>query len=464
MHLRIQTRLQIRDSLHGVSICTSSPGLFPNCRIISFSKDSRKRLSGSLVDLEDDCIKLSLSQQVQITVETYPHYCGTDWTQVYTAPGCANKDLQNNVADCIRKLLYRVNPMEKSVTINVTEMREGHNYNLRLCHAKGYTCASTGPLTVIKKEDTIKSTTLSYSRLVPCLCIEGWSAVLDAHRVRVCPFRQHVEELWTGITFDPIEATLSWQPSCPVTARITLCQKQKYGDCIDLPHTSHNVTRQKVKYTDVESHPQLCMKFSMNSEDWIRCPFDDRRFTAWEMSRHPEGAVLLSSPGPGIFSVESCEVESVVPPRACQFTQNYTVKVEKLASVKVPLPTELCHRAFCLQVRRQDVRYSTTLVHCFDPILQTDLITSVNPTWIIVPAGVLLALVILTSLMLYIWLTVHQRRTQTQGIGLCSYEKQKDCARECVVAALHCKSTPLEGIFVNSPQNRNNEKANLLSD
>uniref|UniRef100_A0AAV2ITV8 Interleukin-17 receptor C/E N-terminal domain-containing protein n=1 Tax=Knipowitschia caucasica TaxID=637954 RepID=A0AAV2ITV8_KNICA len=450
MYLRIQTRLQLSDSIKGVSICTSSPGLFPNCRIISFSRDSRKRLSSSQVDIENDCTKLSVEQEVHVTLETFPSYCGANWTQAYTAPGCTKKDLRRHVPDCITgKLLYKLNAEEKSLTVNVTEMREDHTYNLRLCHDKGYVCMSAGPLTVIKKEDPIKSATLSYAKVVPCLCIEGWSNVLDAHRVRVCPFRQHVEELWTGITFDPTEVSLSWHPQCPLTARVTLCQKQEQNDCIDIPHTSHNVSKQKVKFVGVESHPQLCLKFSVEAEDWIRCPFDNRIFTVWEVSRNDKGDVVLFSPAPGIFSVDLCDLESVLPSQTCLSTQGFTVEVEKMASVEVPLPTEILPQTFCLQVRRKDLRYSTTHVHCFDQNSKTSF-----PTWIIASAGVLLALVILTMLVLHIWLTVHQKMMVKSKDSPCLYEAHKDVPPVCVVSAPE----------PDSATNNNNEKVNLLSD
>lgn len=464
LHLRIQIRFLLRDAIHGVSICTSSPGLIPNCRIINFNKDSIQKLSGSLVEIENDCTKVSPSQEVQITAETVPSYCGIDWTGIYTAPGCTNGDLQNHVPDCITgKLSYKVNPEKKSLTVNVSEMRKGHNYNLRLCHAMGNICLDAGPLRVLKKEDPIKSVTLSYSRPVPCLCIEGWSAVLDARRVQVCPFRQHVDELWTGISFDSIEASLSWQSLCPVTARVALCQKQEEGDCIDLPLTSHNVTRQKVKFIGVESHPLLCMKFSINTEDWLRCPFAEGRFTAWEVgvSRLPEG-VMLSSLTPGIFSVELCEVKSAVPPRTCQSKENHNVTVEKQASVEIHMPTEVLQSTFCLQVKRLDMTYAATVVHCFDP---TDPHISPNLTWIIVPVCVVLALIILTTLALHIWLTVHQRTIQKRKIDPCPYEKQKDFAAGHTVSAFHGESTPLGEVLVpDSPQSGNNEKTNLLRD
>lgn len=101
--------------------------------------------------------------------------------------------------------------------------------------------------------------------------MQGWSAVVDAPRVQVCPFkdrklpRSHLcvgegtdksckdcctrpglEELWSGITFDPLEEALLWEPACPVTAEAGLCEKREDGTCADLPHSSQIVSRGKV--------------------------------------------------------------------------------------------------------------------------------------------------------------------------------------------------------------------------
>lgn len=160
----------------------------------------------------------------------------------------------------------------------------------------------------IKKEETKKRVVFPYSRPLPCLCIEvtlqppvlvlstyelshlfnglnfidslkissqGWSALVDAPRVQVCPFKDReslisiyylktdtasleeivtsadcdagLEELWFGVTFDPLEQTLSWEPACPVTAALALCQKTENGVCVALPQTSQNVSREKVE-------------------------------------------------------------------------------------------------------------------------------------------------------------------------------------------------------------------------
>lgn len=61
------------------------------------------------------------------------------------------------------------------------------------------------------------------------------------------PLHAGLEELWFGATFDPVEKILSWEPVCPVTAVVTLCQKKEEGVCVDLPHASQNVSRGKVQ-------------------------------------------------------------------------------------------------------------------------------------------------------------------------------------------------------------------------
>lgn len=464
LYLRIQSRMQLTDSIHGVSICTTSPGMMEACRVISFTKASRERLSGSQVEVENDCTGISPSQGVQITVKTVPDYCGNNWSGFYSAPGCKNEDFQKHVPECITgRLSYKVNPEKKELSINVTENLEGHNYIIRLCHAKDLICVGTSnrDMRVIKKEDPIKSATLPYSRPLPCLCIEGWCAVTDALRVQVCPFKERVEELWFGITFDPIEASLSWQPACPVTAVITLCQKEEDGNCTDLPQTSHNVSRQKIKFTGVEPHPQLCMKFSAGYQSWIRCPF--AKGPVWELavSREPKGVKLLSGTT-GTFAVELCE-KSAESSLSCHTTD--TVHVEKHTTVGINIPAELFKGSFCLQVKRVDVRYAPTLIHCFEqPKVFLVSRTSFNVTWIIVLAGVVLAASIIVTLVMHVCLTVYQKRIQKREEGPSFPEKQKDCTLDSMVPALQTEGVHHGGVFVpDSPHCRSNEKANLLS-
>lgn len=470
LHLSVKTELQLTESIHGVSICTVSAGMMENCRNVSFTRASRERMSGLQVEVENDCTEISPNQEVKVMVKTVPSYCGLTWTGNYKAPGCITEDWRRRVPECITgRLSYDVDPQKRELRVSVSDMLEDHNYHLRLCR-KDFICIGTGANTLIKKEEPVKSTALSYARPLPCLCIEGWSAVTDAPRVQVCPFKDRLEELWFGITFDPLEETLAWEPACPVAAVVTLCQRREEGACLDLPEASQNVSRRKIAFTGVDPHPQLCMKFTIGSQSWIRCPFADGGFQAWEVVvTRAQGRedVKVSSKITDTFSVQLC-VKSEGS-TACQLTEARTVHVKKHNAVDLNLAGELCNS--CLQVTRLGVKFAATVTHCLEqcnpssdvrPVMASQ--ASMDLTWVIVPAGACLAVIIIVTLVLHALLTVYQRRKQKRN-GDCASEKQTGPAFDCMAPALQTKPVLLGGVFAPDPvQCGNTEKANLISD
>ncbi|XP_059182159.1 putative interleukin-17 receptor E-like [Centropristis striata] len=468
MRLRIKTTLQLTESVHGVSVCTVTAGMMASCQIFSFTKTSRERKAGLQVEVMNDCTDISQSQHVQVTVKTVPSYCGVTWTGTYDAPGCNSEDLRRHVPECITgRLSYDVNSERKQLNVRVSDMMEDHDYHLRLCR-KDFICVGTGAYTLIKKSEPVKSATFSYSRPLPCLCIEGWSAVVDAPRVQVCPFRDRLEELWTGINFNPMEEMLSWEPLCPVTAVVVLCQKREDGVCVDLAHSSQNVSREKITFTKVDPHPQLCMKFTAGSESWTRCPFADVRIKAWEVMRQQgQEDVNMLSQITATFSVGLC-VKSEGS-NECQVTETHTVHVEKHKAVGLHLAGDLCNS--CLQVKRLDVNFAATVIHCLEKCNETPALRpvissqpSLDLTWVVVPAGVCLSGIIIITLVLHVLLTVYQRRKQNRNGGGIS-EKHTDPAFDCVVPALETLPTLHNGVLVpDSPQCGNTEKSNLISE
>lgn len=458
LHLRIKNAVLLSESFHGLSICTSSAGMISNCQIISFNNH---RKTGLQVEVENDCTEVSLSQHVRVTVKTMPSFCGISWTGAYRAPECNNEDMQRHVPECITgRLSYSVNTQRKELTVGVSDMLEDHNYHLRLCR-KDFICMGTGAHTLIKKEELGKSFTFPYSRPLPCLCIEGWSAVTDAPRVQVCPFRERVEELWFGINFDPLEETLSWKPACPVTALVVLCQKREGEVCEDLPHASQNVSRAKVSFTKVDPHPQLCMKFTTGSQSWTRCPFADKGFQAWDFSvtrRQGHEDVKLSSRITANFSVGLCEKSE--SSTECQVTKTRIVPMEKHEAVDLNPAGESCNT--CLQVKRLDVRFAATVLHCFEECNESSSVQTMlssrasgDSAWIIVPVGVGLSAIIVVTLALHALLTVYQKRKQRRNADYAS-DKQTGPANECAV-----RITPSPALI---PDCGNTEKANLISD
>lgn len=469
LHLRVKTQFQLTEPIHGVSICTDVPGMMTNCQILSFTKTSRERMSGLQVEVENDCTVIFPSQHVKVTVKPVPSYCGITWKGTYKAPECRNEDLQRHVPECITgRLSYDVNPQRKELTVSVTDMLEDQNYLLRLCR-KDFICTGTGAYSLIRKEEPVKSVALPYSRPLPCLCIEGWSTVIDAPRVQVCPFKDRLEELWFGITFDPLEGTLSWEPACPVTAVVVLCQKKEDDVCVDLPEASQNVGREKITFTEVDPHPQLCVKFTAGSQSWIRCPFADTRFPAWEVvvtRRQGHEDIKVLSQITASFSVELCEKSE--GSAVCQITDTHLMHVEKHKAVDLNLAGELCNS--CLQVRRTDVKYAATVIYCLEQCDQSPLVRPVmssrasgDLTWVVIPVGVCLAGIIIVALVLHVLLTVYQRRKQKRNGG-CTSEKQTNPACDCVVPALQGKPDLQRGVFIpDLSQCENTEKANLIS-
>ncbi|CAJ1055067.1 putative interleukin-17 receptor E-like isoform X2 [Xyrichtys novacula] len=460
LHLRIKTALQLAESIRGLSICTVTAGMMSNCEISSFKKASHQLK----VEVENDCAEISPSQHVKITVKTVPSYCGITWTGTYKAPDCSNIDLQRNVPECITgRLSYKVIPEKKELRVNVSDMLEDHDYHLRLCK-KDFICAGTGAHTLIKKEEPVKSATFSFPQPLPCLCIEGWSAVTDALRVQVCPFKDRMEELWVGINFDPLRETLSWEPACPVTAVVRLCQIRDDGVCVDLPRASQNVSRAKVSFTKVDPHPQLCMKFTTGSQSWTRCPFADSRFQAWELAetkREGHKSVEMSSRITANFSVELC-----VKPEGsdeCKVSETSIIHVEKNKAVGLTLKGKLCNT--CIQVKRLHIDFGATVTHCFQDCNKTSPLSlgisrqaSKPLRWVVITAGICLSCIIIVTLSLHVMLTVYQKRKQKRDAGYTS-EKQTDVAPECVISAFQTQA-----LVPDSPPCWNTEKAILISD
>ncbi|XP_068442981.1 interleukin-17 receptor E-like protein [Clinocottus analis] len=468
LNLRIKTAFKLTESIHGLYICTVTDGMMDNCQTFSFKKESRHRLSGLQVEVENDCTDISPGQRMQVTVKTIPSYCGVTWTGSYGAPECISEDLHRHVPECITgRLSYVVNPQRKELSVSVSDMLEDEDYYLRLCY-RDFICVGTGAYTLIKKGEHEKSIDLPYSRPLPCLCIEGWSAVIDASRVQVCPFKHRLEELWSGIQFDPLEETLSWEPLCPVTAVVVLCQKKGDAVCVDLPHSSQNVSREKITFTKVDPHPDLCMKFTAGHQSWTRCPFADARFQAWKVvvtRQQGRKDVKMLSQITATYSVGLC-VKSEGS-TVCQVTDTHTMHVEKHKVVVLKLAGEQCNS--CLQVKRLDVKFAATVIHClercnqtwtFRPVVSRQ--TSWDLTWVILPAAVCLSGIIIFTLALHVLLTVYQRRKRKINGG-CISEKRTDAASDCVVPVL--EAAPYAVFLVpDSPQCRNTEKANLISD
>ncbi|RXM36671.1 putative interleukin-17 receptor E-like [Acipenser ruthenus] len=166
------------------------------------------------VHVQYNCFEVGIAQQIIVTLKTIPD--GNTQTMEYHVQA--------------GKLDYSVDQKEKLVSVHVSEFLEDNDYHLRLCH-KWHSCESIGAYVLIKREDPVK---------------KGWSSFPDSSRIQLCPFKKNTEELWSGITYNPISQELVWELACPievrnksnpVTANLTreMCQS---NICIQATHVS----------------------------------------------------------------------------------------------------------------------------------------------------------------------------------------------------------------------------------
>ncbi|XP_069621061.1 interleukin-17 receptor E-like protein isoform X2 [Ranitomeya imitator] len=195
LHLNIIGTVNLDDNIRGVEICTMSMSSQQNqCMHIRFTKSKVKKYEHK-VHVQANCFEVGVSEHVFVTMKTVPDYCGIEISKEYHVQDCHNKDVGKHILPCLTgKLDYMVNEDKKNIIVYVSNIPEDYDYNVRLC-LKHISCLDTGAHALIKKDNTTKSATLTYSEILPCLCIEGWLLYPDSRRTQLCPFKNRTIRL-----------------------------------------------------------------------------------------------------------------------------------------------------------------------------------------------------------------------------------------------------------------------------
>nr|XP_060512041.1 putative interleukin-17 receptor E-like [Panthera onca] len=242
-------------------------------------------------------------------------------TIAYAFADCRDQDVGRNLPFCFAgKFSYWVDRGRKVILVQVPEALADSDYYVRLC-LKWFTCEDVGAPVRVTVNRVSRAVSLPYSRELPCLCLEGWSATPDAVRMQACPFENDTEALWDAIRYHPGSQALSWEPACPVSGHVSLCWRPEPGAlCHELEHSGRSA-RGRVQYPLVDRQPQLCLKFSTGRGFWVRCPFERLGFPAWKMTVRPAASqghlrVTFFSPSAASFKVHLCHQRKMWPP-AC---------------------------------------------------------------------------------------------------------------------------------------------------
>nr|XP_036862637.1 putative interleukin-17 receptor E-like isoform X8 [Manis javanica] len=384
--LLMHASLTMHESLRGLEACSMSLDTQETrCQSVRVSRASRRLQAGRQLQVHLDCLEVSVAQSLYVTLRSVPHFCGVQLEQQYQVEGCGDEHVGRSVPDCFGEapsaagnLSYWVDRSRKVILVQVPEAPGGRDYYVRLC-LKWFTCTEEGALVRVTTNRASRTVSLPYSQELPCLCLEGWSATPDAVRIQICPFEADTEALWDAIRYHPGSQALSWEPACPVSGHVSLCWRPRPGaQCRKLEH-SGQPAHGRVQYPLVDTQPQLCLKFSTSLGFWVRCPFEQLHFPAWQMAVQPAPSrgrlrVFFFSRSPARFQVHLCHGGKTWPPvchRELQATSLPPASVSQgdltadpaVAFVDI-LEEEACVPHTCIQGRRTDVRFSAPQQLC----------------------------------------------------------------------------------------------------
>nr|XP_056702462.1 putative interleukin-17 receptor E-like [Euleptes europaea] len=274
LHLSIKGTLHLNENVRGMEICSLSVNTQKSqCVNVKVSRNTHVKLTGKKVKLQFNCFEVAAGQHVYVTMRTIPNYCGVQLNQEYYVEDCRNNDVGKNIPGCFAgKVAYEVDRARQTILVNVSDVAQSTDYYVRLCHQR-FLCEDVGPVTLIQRNDLVKSVSLPFTQLLPCLCIEAWPAIPDARRMQMCPFTNNTKALWDDVIYNPVTQTLTWEAACPIHVNVSLCRLMKTNNqCVDLLNSSKTAP-EKVKYSRIDAHPRLCMKFTTKHGSWVRCPF-----------------------------------------------------------------------------------------------------------------------------------------------------------------------------------------------
>ncbi|XP_015273372.1 PREDICTED: putative interleukin-17 receptor E-like [Gekko japonicus] len=297
LHLSIKGTLHLHENVRGMEICSLSMSTQKSqCVNMKVSRNTHVKFTGKKVKLQFNCFEVSAGQHVYVTMRTIPNYCGVQLSQEYYVEA--------------GKLAYEVDRAKHTILLNISNVAQNVDYYVRLCH-QWFVCEDVGLVSLIQRNDLVKSISLPFTQLLPCLCIEAWPAIPDARRMQMCPFKNNTKALWDDIIYNAVTQTLTWEAACPIHVNVSLCRLMKTSDqCVDLMNSSKTAP-EKVKYSRVDAHPRLCMKFTTKRGSWVRCPFAHGNAQAWTMkvsAMEEQIQVSFTSNTEAQFSVLVCNI------------------------------------------------------------------------------------------------------------------------------------------------------------
>ncbi|XP_041048158.1 interleukin-17 receptor C-like [Carcharodon carcharias] len=339
----------------GINMCAQLKIQFPHTDYGN-NTSSRPRPMGTV---ELSCFQAVLNSKVLIKAST--KFENQEVLQhMHEVEDCTLKDFLENIEWCKVPTINTTleNKMQMAV-INVPP-----NYYSVFKYNVTPPFESKNPL--VTDVSKVNEVHLNFSDIVPCLCVQAWSATIeDARRCEKCPFSQAEEfreNIWklSSLAVEYRRNALQWTISspCAMKGEISLCSKS--GDdtlCHEIPQSRQAIQiNKRSEFKGVDPHPSLCIKIISGDHINFSCPFDAEHSLPWKVESKVKHRNVIVTIYHRInkmnFSI------CVVKGNKCEhFQQN----IKEINQQKKQL--DLVSQD-CFQVWRSDVNFSPRITIC----------------------------------------------------------------------------------------------------
>ncbi|XP_063063953.1 interleukin-17 receptor E [Engraulis encrasicolus] len=255
-------------------------------------------------------------------------------------------------------------------------MTEGvHMVTVRLCYKRSSTtCLSLSPPVEFETNATNPFPTIvRFPHMLPCLCIQMFSSLgYDTERRTICPLENITEEgitdVWSYVDIIYNNSTLALHWLCPSTTlmpSVSLCWNTSRVDCLALPNTRLQGADLNYDVSAMDRHPQLCIKFSLNKNQHVHCPFGHGHL--WDVTSLAVTSGHLRVSITSKITASYAAVLCTPADEECSPLGNehfISMKGDSAADLMLPLPFSFAK--LCVQVWRFEPLLLGRRIHCLD--------------------------------------------------------------------------------------------------
>ncbi|NXD29621.1 I17EL protein, partial [Spelaeornis formosus] len=206
LHLNIKGTLNLDENVRGLEICSFSLDTQQSqCINVRIVRKKSKMLDGKKVQIQFNCIEVSVAQHIYVTMKTVPHYCEVKLSQQYYVEVCGKVNLHCAFVPVALVIACRFSPA-CSLCLRWS-----------FCFSVWVAQGGTRPVNCVVS------------------CLEVLNNVFP---LSLCTDTQ---VLWDDIVYNPLTQTLAWEPVCPVLVMVNLCRFTTSNDhCEDIENTFKN--------------------------------------------------------------------------------------------------------------------------------------------------------------------------------------------------------------------------------